>query len=182
MAAIVAAAGRPAPPARQFLQKLATIEQNGDRHPVKPLRVTLLEDEINAFLVGGDANLPPGIMKPHVTLAGPGQISGTAIVDLDAVRKQHAQASGFSPLAYLSGKLPVSVSGTLTSAGGRAQFELQSAEVNGLPVPKVLINELVSYYARSAALPSGISLDSPFPLPDRIKQIDVQRGQAIIIQ
>lgn len=166
--------------AQQFQQKLEAIQANADGDAVKPLRVTLLENELNAFLVGG-ASLPPGVLKPHVSLLGPGQVSGSAIVDLDAVRKNN-QPGTFSPLAYLSGKLPVSVTGLLKSSNGQAQFELQSAEVNGISVPKVLIAELVSYYARSAALPSGVSLDSPFPLPDRIKQIDVQRGQVIIIQ
>jgi hypothetical protein len=167
--------------AQQFQQKLEAIQANADREPVKPLRVTLLETELNAFLLDGGASLPPGVLKPHVSLLGPGQVSGSAIVDLDAVRKNN-QPGTFSPLAYLSGKLPVSVTGLLKSSNGQAQFELQSAEVNGISVPKVLIAELVSYYARSAALPSGVSLDSPFPLPDRIKQIDVQRGQVIIIQ
>jgi hypothetical protein len=167
--------------ARQFQQKLETIQANAERESVKPLRVTLLETELNAFLLDGGASLPPGVLEPHVSLLGPGQVSGSAIVDLDAVRKQN-QPGALSPLAYLSGKLPVSVTGLLKSSNGQAQFELQSAEVNGISVPKILIAELVSYYTRSAALPNTISLDSPFPLPERIKQIDVQRGQVIIIQ
>jgi hypothetical protein len=182
VAALGAAAGSgPSTPARQFQQKLEAIQANAEREPVKPLRTTLLETELNAFLVGGDASLPPGLLKPHVSLLGPGQVSGSAIVDLDAVRKQN-QPGGLSPLAYLSGKLPVSVTGVLKSSNGQARFELQSAEVNGISVPKVLIAQLVAYYARNAAAPNGISLDSPFPLPESIKQIDVQRGQVIIIQ
>ncbi|HEY7789845.1 MAG TPA: hypothetical protein VIC33_04995 [Vicinamibacterales bacterium] len=177
------AAGRTpsSPQAQQFQQKLRSIEENAGRTTVRPQRVTLFESELNAFLGGPGATLPAGILNPKVTLLGSGQVSGTAIVDLDAVRKS-SQSSAFSPMAYLSGKLPVSVTGVLTSHDGQAQFALQSAQVNGLSVPKVLINELVAYYLRSADLPSGLSLDSPFPLPDRIKQIDVQRGQAIIIQ
>lgn len=182
VAALGAAAGDgPGTPARQFQQKLEAIQANAEHQPVKPLNVTLLESELNAFLVDGDASLPPGLLEPHVSLLGPGQVSGSAIVDLDAVRKKN-QPSGLSPLAYLSGKLPVSVTGLLKSSNGQARFELQSAEVNGISVPKVLIAQLVAYYTRNAAAPNSISLDSPFPLPESIKQIDVQRGQVIIIQ
>jgi hypothetical protein len=46
----------------------------------------------------------------------------------------------------------------------------------------MILQEIVSYYSRTAENPSGISLDDPFALPARIREIQVERGQAIIVQ
>jgi hypothetical protein len=40
----------------------------------------------------------------------------------------------------------------------------------------------VSYYSRTPEKPAGIGLDDPFALPARIREIHVERGQAIIVQ
>jgi hypothetical protein len=49
-------------------------------------------------------------------------------------------------------------------------------------VPKLILQEIVSYYSRSAQKPAGIGLDDPFELPAKIREIQVLRGQAIIVQ
>jgi len=51
-----------------------------------------------------------------------------------------------------------------------------------VPVPKFLLQQIVSYYSRSPEFPNGINIDDPFALPARIREIQVQRGQAIIVQ
>jgi hypothetical protein len=40
----------------------------------------------------------------------------------------------------------------------------------------------VSYYSKTPENPSGINIDDPFALPARIREIRVERGQAIIVQ
>ena len=70
----------------------------------------------------------------------------------------------------------------LRTKDGRGLFELQSADISGVPVPKFLLQEIVSYYTRDEDRPSGIRLDDPFTLPASIKQIDVGQGQAIVVQ
>ena len=72
--------------------------------------------------------------------------------------------------------------GTLKTANGVGRIELESSSVGSIPIPKILLQEIVSYYSRSAAKPGGIGLDDPFPLPSRIREIQVERGQAIIVQ
>ena len=51
-----------------------------------------------------------------------------------------------------------------------------------VPIPKVLLQEIVSYYSRTAENPSGIGLDAPFALPARIREIQVEPGRAVVIQ
>jgi hypothetical protein len=70
----------------------------------------------------------------------------------------------------------------LKTSNGVARIEFESAAVSRLPIPKFLLQEIVSYYSRTAANPAGINLDDPFALPARIREIQVERGQAIIVQ
>jgi hypothetical protein len=70
----------------------------------------------------------------------------------------------------------------LRTRNGRGQFELQSASVSGVPLPKFLLQEIVSHYTRAEDRPNGIRLDDPFTLPASIKQIDVGQGQAVVVQ
>ena len=62
------------------------------------------------------------------------------------------------------------------------RFQLESAAVGGMPIPKLVLQEIVGYYSRTPQNPSGINLDDPFALPARIREIQVQRGQAIVVQ
>ncbi|MQA28511.1 MAG: hypothetical protein GEU82_01560 [Luteitalea sp.] len=147
------------------------------------VRTTITEQEVNAYLTYDLAPLlPSGVVEPSVAILGPGRVSGTAVVDLDRVRRERNPTSLVDPFYYLAGKVPVGVAGVLRTNAGAAQFELQSADVGGVPVPKVVLQQILTYYSRSAAWPDGISLDAPFPLPSRIQEIQVDRGQAVVVQ
>ena len=62
------------------------------------------------------------------------------------------------------------------------RFDVQSADVSGIPVPKTILQELLSYYATSPEQPEGISLDDAFALPANIQRIDVAPGQMVVVQ
>jgi hypothetical protein len=164
-------------------QKVATITAHAEKPNTLARRTTVTQNEVNAYLVyeAGD-QIPVGVVDPSVTILGPGRLSGRAIVDLDAVRKQKAPTSLLDPMNYLMGRLAVTAAGTLKTANGVGHFELESARVGSIPVPKLLLQEIVSYYSRTPENPAGISLDDPFALPARIREIHVERGQAIIVQ
>jgi hypothetical protein len=76
----------------------------------------------------------------------------------------------------------VTATGILRASNGIGRFELESATVGGVPIPKWLLQEIVSHYSKSSEHPAGISLDDPFELPARIREILVQRGLAIVVQ
>ena len=138
---------------------------------------------MNAYLAfEARQQLPVGVVDPSVTILGTGRVSGRAMVDLDAVRKQKNPTSLFDPMSYLTGRVPLTATGVLTTSNGVGQFELESAAVGGVPIPKMLLQEIVSYYSRTPEKPAGISLDDPFALPARIREIQVERGQAIVVQ
>jgi hypothetical protein len=169
--------------ADQLRQKVAAIVQFAERPRREALRTTVTEPEVNAYLAYDAAtDLPAGVLEPVVTIVGGGRLSGRAIVDLDAVRKQKNPTSMLDPMSYLTGRVPVMATGVLTTSNGTGRFQLESASVGGLPVPKMVLQEIVSYYSRTPQNPSGMSLDDPFALPSRIREIQVERGQAVVVQ
>jgi hypothetical protein len=117
-----------------------------------------------------------------VAIIGTGRLSGQAVVDLDEVRKQRSHTGFFDPVSYLGGRLPIVATGILTTSEGVGRFQLESAAVSGVPIPKRVLQEIVSVYSRTPQSPSGISLDDPFELPARIREIHVEPGQAVIVQ
>lgn len=170
--------------AARFQAKLAQIVQHGTpTRSSRAARTTQVTDvEVNAYLkYAASDQVPVGIVDPALSALGNGRVAGRAIVDLDAVRKQKKR--GWSdPLGYLTGRLPVTAAGTLTTQNGIGKFQLESAEISGVTIPKALLQELLSYYSKSAQNPSGINMDDPFELPAGIREIKVGQGSATIVQ
>jgi len=169
--------------AASLKQKVAAITAHAERPTTTSRRTIVTENEVNSYLVydAGD-QIPAGVVEPSIAVVGGGRLSGRAVVDLDAVRKQKAPTSLLDPMNYLMGRLAVTAVGTLKTSNGVGHFELESSSVGSLPIPKILLQEIVSYYSRTPEKPAGISLDDPFQLPARIREIQVDRGQAIIVQ
>lgn len=164
-------------------QKVATIQHHGALRGRQERRTILTESEVNSYLVYDSAqDLPAGVVDPSLTVLGPGRLSGRAVVDLDAVRKSRNPTSMLDPLNYLAGRLPITATGMLKTSNGIGRFQLESAAVGGVPVPKMILQEIVSFYSRTPERPAGIGLDDSFALPARIREIQVDRGQAIIVQ
>lgn len=170
--------------ATRFASKLLQIQKNAEAPRKGPaLRSTQLTDgEVNSYLKFLAASeIPNGIVDPILRAAGNGRVTGQALVDLDAVRTQKKRA-WTDPLGYLMGKVPVTAAGTLTTQNGVGRFTLESAHLSGVPVPKSLLQELVSYYSKSPENPAGINMDEPFQLPAAIKEIKVGVGTAVVVQ
>lgn len=171
--------------AERFQSKLTTIVAFGNTpatRAAQPRATPLTDVELNSYLryLAAD-QIPVGIVEPTLNAIGSGRVSGRAIVDLDAVRKQK-QRGWLDPVGYLGGRLPVTAAGILTTKDGIGQFQLESAEISGVTVPKAVLQELLSYYSRTPENPDGINMDAPFELPARIREIRVASGTSTIVQ
>jgi hypothetical protein len=171
--------------ADRFHAKLAQIVAYGSAPAARaaaPRSTAMTDVEVNSYLkfLAGD-EIPAGIVDPALTAAGAGRVTGRAIVDLDAVRRQK-ERGWTDPMGYLTGRLPVTAAGRLTAKDGIGRFELESAEISGITVPKAVLQELLSYYSRTPEKPSGINMDDPFELPARIREIRVGTGTATVVQ
>jgi hypothetical protein len=171
--------------ADRFQGKLLRIVEVGNRPSARAARqqVTQLTDaEVTAFLRHHARDqVPVGIVDPTLIALGEGRVGGRAVVDLDAVRAQK-QRGWLDPLSYMTGKLPLSATGRLVTQAGVGRFQLESAEISGVAVPKTLLQELLTYYSRTPDDPDGINMDDPFELPSRIREIRVGKGEATVIQ
>jgi hypothetical protein len=168
--------------AEQFHRKLLQIVSHSASGSDQTRRTTFSESETNAYLQYKiSPTLPAGVTDPNLSMLGEGRVGGRAVVDLDQVRKQ-SSGGWLDPTAYLTGRLPVSATGVLTTKDGSGRFKLEAAEVSGIPVPKVLLKEIVAYYTRSAEHPEGIDFEQPFVMPAGISSIEVDSGKATVVQ
>jgi hypothetical protein len=171
--------------ADRFQSKLVRIVELGNKPRARngsPLTTQLTDAEVTAFLRHNARDqVPAGIVEPELMALGEGRVAGRAIVDLDAVRAQK-QRGWLDPMSYLTGKLPLRATGRLITQEGVGRFQLETAEISGVTVPKTLLQELLSYYSRTSEDPDGINMDDPFELPSGIREIRVGKGEAMVIQ
>ena len=167
-----------------FSQKLAQIVVQGDSIQKPGTRRTpVSESELNSwFAYSAKPLLPAGVTDPRVTMVGNGKVAGQAIVDLDVIAKKKQSGGALDIWSLVGGKVPVNVAGTLRTRDGRGTFNLERADISGLPVPRPFLQQLVSSYTRTDSHPQGVNIDDPFALPASIRQIDVGAGQAVIVQ
>jgi hypothetical protein len=173
------------PEADSMDRKLAAIAERGTRVPsknAKPVRTSFTEREANAYLkFHGQAVMPVGVQNPRVVIDQGGRLQARAIVDLDAVRKVKERGL-LDPMNLLIGSVEIAAAGTLQAAGGKGTFQIESATLGVFPIPKALLQELVSYYTKSPEMPNGFDLDKPFELPANIRQVEIQRGALTVVQ
>ena len=168
--------------AETFSQKVTVIRRNAEAGTPAARKTPVSQDELNSwFAYSALPHLPGGVSQPQVTIVGGGRVSGQAIVDLEALAKRRSSGA-FDPLSLIGGRVPVNVTGILHTRDGKARFEVQSAEISGLPVPTTILQELLSFYSRTPDHPQGVRLDDTFSLPAQIREIQVGQGQAVIVQ
>ena len=121
--------------------------------PSAAVSTPISDAELNAyFQYGAKAQIPVGIVEPRLNALGDGRVSGQAVVDLDAVRKQK-QRGWLDPMSYLTGSLPLTASGLLITKDGVGRFQLESAQISGVSVPKSLLQELLGLLLAHAREP-----------------------------
>ncbi len=162
--------------------KLMGVIEAGQSSKGTGRRTVFTQSEMNAYLQHRAATwLPAGLTNPRLDFVDVNRVATTVVADLDSVRRR-SSGGWFDPTAYLRGRLPVHVVGTLVTSRGRGRFDLEQATVDGIPVPSIFIQELLAYYTSTPDQPSGVRLDQPFELPSAIERIDVRAGQATVVQ
>jgi hypothetical protein len=166
-----------------FARKVITVQAHASAGTTKALSTEFTQPETNSYLKFKAAGLlPTGLTEPVITLHGANRVSGRAIVDLDVVRQKQSTGGWFDPTSYLTGKLPVTAVGKVVTGNGEGRFELETAEVSGVPIPKSVLAQMVNYFTRTKDNPKGSSIDDTFELPAGIRRIDVATGRFTVIQ
>jgi hypothetical protein len=164
-----------------FQRKIDAIQRQGTAAQSRPglRRTPVSENELNSwFAYRAQSLLPRGVADPRITIVGNGKVMGTVLVDLGAV----SNGSSVNPFSYFGGRVPVNLTGVLHTQNGEGRFDLESSDISGVPVPKPLIQQVLSYYSKTESHPQGIRLDDPFELPANIQKIEVGQAQAVVVQ
>jgi hypothetical protein len=166
------------------IERIVQAEKTAPRRQAPAgLTTPLTQREVNSYLRYDLASqVPVGIAEPVITIVGEGRLLGEALVDLDAVSRANPPKGMFDPMRLLTGRLPVRIQGVLVTSRGTGRFSLETASIAGLPVPKSVLQSLVSHYSKSQDNPNGVGLDDPFALPAAIREIRVEPGRAVVVQ
>lgn len=152
---------------------------NGGKKATTPIT----EAEVNSYLrYELTDRIPAGVTEPWVSLLDNGRVSGRATVDLARVGQSRKSGGMLDPFNFLTGSLPLAVNGVLKTKNGVGSFALESASISGVPVPSWMLQEIVTYYSKSPTTPNGVSIDKPFTLPSGIREIQLAKGQALVVQ
>jgi hypothetical protein len=166
-----------------FAKKVVLVQEHANQGVKKPLSTTFTQAETNSYLKYNATDLlPTGMTQPEITLVGQGRLSGKAIIDLDVVRQKSSSGGWLDPTSYLTGKLPVTASGRVFTGDGKARFDVERAEVSGVPIPRSFLAQMVNFFTRTADNPKGSSIDDTFEMPANIRSIDVEPGRFIVHQ
>ena len=169
--------------AARLQAKIDRISKNSSLTGRPSSRTEISEVEVNSYLRYEMADqIPAGVTDPWVSILDEGRVEGKATVDLARVGQGRKSTGMLDPFNFLTGALPVAVNGVLRAKDGVATFSLESASVSGVPVPAWMVQEIVTYYTKSDAAPHGVSLEKPFALPSGIREIQLARGHAIVVQ
>jgi hypothetical protein len=159
--------------------KLQLIRQRHTDGAKDPKRFHVSEEEANAYLVYRLAeHLPAEVTYPWVRF-GVDQIQGGAMLDASLLGT-HLSDSYLAK--YLEGQVPVEVLAQVHAEAGVGQVELESVTLSGIPIPRTLVQKLVSDYSKNPSLPNGVRLDDPFPLPYGIVSARFRSGKLILRQ
>lgn len=164
-------------------RKIEEIAKNGSTLPVPPRKTPVSENEVNSyFAFNAKDKIPQGLTNPEITILGDGWLAGRVLVDLDEFKRHRSPRGFLDPLSYISGKVPVTARGVLRTREGKGQFQLGSAEILGVPLPKPILQELVAFFSRTSKNPKGFDIDAPFGLPAKIREVVINKGEAVVVQ
>ncbi len=163
--------------ARSAQRKFDHIRDNAAKSKPDQTPTVLTENEINAWLSSGQAQLPTGVKK--LQLRGePGVINDTALVDFDEIT---ASRKSYNPLLSLfSGTHRVEARASAQGSGGQGQVHIQSISLDGVEIPRMALEFFIDHYLKPKH--PEIGLDTVFKLSYRIDTAIVGSHQLTIRQ
>ncbi len=172
-----AAAPAGADPVASMERKLRRIQSNSTSSHPQPVSTEFTEDEINDYFAAKKVNLPAGVQS--ILFQGElGVVTATTRVDFERVKSGH---SSFNPLLEIfSGVHDVVVVAHARGAGGVGYVEIDSVSLDGVEIPKFVLQLFVEKYVQPRY--PGLGLDSKFSLPDRIDSATVGAHELTVMQ
>jgi hypothetical protein len=162
-------------------RKLAVIEE---RHKQQKARrspaVPVTQGELNSYLnLSLASELPRGLSDVDIRF-GHERIDAKGYVNVDEVKGSVPATSSWSPLSFLSGQVPIELSGRLINKDGFGTIELDSAYVASIRVPVSVVEQMVASSTKSEKHPEGFDIHAPFRLPYSVNRVRIAPGKAVL--
>jgi len=158
-------------------RKFDYIQQNSKRTVPDQKPTVVAENEINAWLSSGQAQLPKGVRK--LQLHGqPGVVTAHAVVDFDEITAGIHSGNPF--LSIFSGTHEVDAQARTEGNGGEGHVHIETVSLDGVEIPRMVLQ----FFADKYITPKhpGIGVDSTFNLPYRIDTATVGSRQLAVTQ
>jgi len=154
-------------------RKLDLIEQDRLRAGA---HVELTDSELSAY---AQHEAPAGVRNARLEIAPSGLVTGSALVDFNAVRRAQGHPPGWLMSKLLDGERPVSVTARLNSANGQAQVDVQRVTISGLE----LDGRTLDFLIQNVLLPlyPDAAVDRPFELGHRVERIELHSRRASVV-
>jgi hypothetical protein len=120
-----------------------------------------LRDDIPVQIDSFDVQLSPGMVASDTQVTF-NQSTGNSIVD-----------------SMVGGTHSLFLKGRFLGTQGTGKFDLEEIRVDGIPVPRVLIETLFKKYVQPKY--PDADLKEPFELPWEIRELTIQQGKATIV-
>ena len=121
-----------------------------------------LGDKIPARLDSIDVQLGPDTVASDTQMTFPSNSTGNPVVD-----------------TFVGGTHNLFLKGKLAGVESRGKFDLEEVRVDGIPVPKILIQTLFDKYVKPKY--PDADLKEPFDLPWGIEELKLEPGKATVI-
>ena len=162
--------------AESLQAKIDAIKKASDSHTHRrgSSRVELSEAELESYVVYAlKGDIPAQLDSIDVRIA-PASVSSNSQITFNS------NATG-NPIfdSLVGGTHNLYVKGNLTGHEGRGKFDLQEVQVDGIPVPNVLIQALIKRYVKPKY--PEVDLNEPFDLPWDIQELKLDEGKATVI-
>ena len=162
--------------ARSLQAKIDAIKRAADTpgHKRGSSRVELSEDELESYVLYSlKGEIPAQMDSIDVQLVPDTVSSGTQITF-------NSNATG-NPVVdtLVGGTHNLFLKGKLVGHEGRGKFDLQEVQVDGIPVPNVLIQALIKRYVKPKY--PEVDLNEPFDFPWEIQELKIEHGKAIVV-
>ncbi len=167
--------------ARRCTLKLRSLEEFAiKRNPNMRQKTKFSEEEVNSYLLlEGSSQFHP-CLKSLVLTFEENRLQGIAAIDFDLLGNTSNKFFAGLISTIFSGSHELTVHGQLQSNNGKAHFKLEQARFDGMELPKLLVEEIISAVGRSQNPPFDPL--QPSEMPYDIKRVVVHSGHIIVFQ
>ena len=162
--------------AHSLQMKIDAIKKAADNpsHKHGSARVQLSEAELQSYVFYSlKDDIPAHIDSMDVQV-------GEDTVGCDTQITFNSNATGNPVLdALVGGTHNLALKGKLIARDSRGKFDLQEVQVDGIPVPNVLIQALIKRYVKPKY--PEVDLNEPFDLPWDIQDVKLEPGKATVV-